>query len=177
MARDAPWAQRLREALLYGAIAFSGLVTVMIMHQLILGRWNAFFLVQAKYGHGIHDPLDTVTNVWRTLELEYKEPAKLMRSAQSLIVCAIVPALLVFLLTRIRQITRIEWLAAIHVGLFWIFPLVMGPGVSLTRAEANLLPLTLLMARLPIATRIAILGVFATLYFEASVAFFESILV
>jgi hypothetical protein len=177
IARDASWGRRFGEAILYAAIAFSGLLAVMIMHQILVGHWNAFFLVQAKYGHGIHDPLLTVSGVWRGIGWEHADLAKMVPPLQSLIVCALVPALLGFLLVRRGEITRIEWFAAIHVFLFWVFPLVMGPGVSLTRAEANLLPLTLLMVRLPGRLQLLALIVFAALYFETSVAFFEKILV
>jgi hypothetical protein len=177
IARDASWGRRLGEAIFYGAIAFSGLFAVMAMQQILVDHWNAFFLVQAKYGHGIHNPFLTVEHVWERISWEQANPAKLVRPLQSLMLCAMVPALLVFLLLHRREITRIEWFAAIHVFLFWIFPLVMGPGVSLTRAEANLLPLTLLMVRLPGRLQLLALIVFAALYFETSVAFFEKILV
>jgi hypothetical protein len=175
VARNASWGRRFGEAIVYGAIAFSGLLAVMMMHQILFDQWDAFFLVQAKYGHGIHDPLLTIAHVWD--QIRSAHAAELVRPLQSLILCAMVPSLLVFLLRRRREVTRVEWFAAIHVCLFWVFPLVMGPGVSLTRAEANLLPLTLLMVRLPGRLQLLALIVFVALYFETSVAFFERILV
>ena len=175
IARNTPWGRRLGEAVFYSAIAFSGLLAVMIMHQISIGHWNAFFLVQAKYGHGIHDPFLTIAWIWD--EIKHADAASMVRPLQSLIICAVVPALLAFLLLHRSEITDIEWFAAIHVCLFWVFPLIIGPGVSFTRAEANLLPLTLLMARLPRGLQLLALIVFAALYFETAIAFFKSILV
>jgi hypothetical protein len=172
IADDSPWPRRLSRAAIYGAIAFSGLLAVMIMQQIVTNHWNAFFLVQAKYGHGIHDPLLVIPRFWEDLRRNYANFREVARPAQSLLICAMVPTLLAFLLRHRREITRIEWLAAIQVCLFWIFPLIMGTGVYFPRAEATLLPLTLLTVRLPGALQLPILIVFAGLYFGSSVAFF-----
>ena len=177
IARISPWPKRLGEAALYGAIGFAGLCAVMIMHAIILDHWNAFFLVQAKYGHAIQDPLATLGRVWQTAVDRRGTPEKFIGPAQSLIVCAVVASTLAYIFARFRQITRVEQIAAIHVALFWLFPLVMGNAVSLTRAEANLLPLVILLARLPRAAQGAVIASFAFLYFEVGVAFFKSVLV
>ena len=169
--------RKLAKAAFYSAIAFSGFLIVLAMHRIATDHWNAFFLVQAKYGHGLHNPLLSITSVLESVPPEYSAPVKLVVPAQTLVICAAVLSLFTVMLMRREEITAIEWLAAIHVFLFWIFPLVMGPGVSPTRAQANLLPLTLLMARLPQAVQIPALIVFAALYFWGSIAFFESILV
>lgn len=177
VARNGPWPKRLGEAALYGAIAFAGLCAVMIMHAIVLDHWNAFFLVQAKYGHGIHNPLATIGNAWRSAWLAHNNEAEFIGPAQSVIVSGIVPATLVYVLVRLREMTRIEQIAAVHVALFWLFPLVMGNGVSLVRADATLLPLVILLARLPPAAQSVVVAVFAFLYFEVNVAFFKSVLI
>lgn len=41
-------------------IAISGFVLQQILVFLQTGYWNGFFLVQEKYGHGIHNPFDTL---------------------------------------------------------------------------------------------------------------------
>jgi hypothetical protein len=177
IARNIPWPRRLGEAALYGAIAFAGLGAVMILHAIVLDHWNAFFLVQAKYGHAIHNPLATIANAWRSASLARNNEEEFIGPAQSLIVCGIVPAILAYVVMRFREITRIEQIAAVHVTLFWLFPLVMGDGVSLVRADANLLPLTILLARLPQAAQSVVVAIFAFLYFEVGVAFFKAVLV
>jgi hypothetical protein len=42
---------------LAGGLVFAGFVAVLAVHQLTVGRWNAFFLVQEKYGHSIGSPV------------------------------------------------------------------------------------------------------------------------
>jgi hypothetical protein len=48
-----------------------------------------------------------------------------------------------------RRGDRASCLFALYVLAFWLFPLVMGPGVSLYRAEATLLPGVPAMRGLP----------------------------
>ena len=175
--RNVPWPKRLAEAVMYGAIAFTGLCAVMIMHEIILGHWNAFFLVQEKYGHAIHDPLATLRNVWQAAARHRSDEQRFIEPVQSLIVCSIVPATLAYVLVRFREITPIEQIAVVYVALFWLFPLVLGNGVSMIRAEATLLPLAILLARLPQAVQSVVLAIFAFLYFEVGVAFFKSVLI
>ncbi len=166
---------RLLAASLFGGLAFAGFLAVLLLHQLELGQWDAFFLVQAKYGHGLHNPLAALPRFMA--ELQSAEGAQLLSPAQSLLMALLVPAALAALLLRWRQAGLLEWLAAAQVAVFWIFPLTMGAAVSLTRAEANLLPLVPLLAPLPRAAQLLLLVGFTLLRFGGGIAFFGSVIV
>lgn len=170
-----PAGTRLIKAVQFGLVAFCGLLAVLVLHQLVVGQWNAFFLVQAKYGHGIHNPVGTILNA-----LNWKDrgnPMAWSRDIQTILVVCTVLTALASLLRGDQPVTRIEWLAATHVGLLWLFPLIMGTHVSLTRAEANLLPLVVLLGRSPAAVQGLVTLCFAFLAFEVDIAFFKSVLV
>jgi len=171
-----PWPRRLAEAMLYGTISIAGLFAVLLIHQLLIGHWDAFLLVQAKYGHGVNNPLDTIWTIWGDFRSLRGNQEKIAEAAQSLLIGVSVLGLFGMLLMRIREAASVEWLAAVQVGVFWLFPLIVGRGVSLTRAEANLLPLVVLAAPLALEIQSLMLIAFAFLYFEVNVAFFKSIL-
>ena len=174
---DWPWWRRLLAGLLYGAIAAGGLGAVLLLHQLTLGHWDAFFLTQAKYGHGMHNPLLAVARLWVELERFGGNPDSLVAPAQSLLIGLVVLVALAWLLRRWQQAGALEWIVAGQVALFWIFPVTMGPAVSLTRAEANLLPMVALLAPLPRAGQLLLLVAFSILRFMGGMAFFRSALV
>jgi hypothetical protein len=171
-----PWRWRLASAAGYAAIAALGLLLVFAIHYFVVGRWNAFFLVQAKYGHGLHFPLDTLLSRLASLVgPDLGEPEKFALDLQSVAIHVIVPAVLWVLLRRIRQAHPVEVLAAIYLTLFASFAVLMGPGLSLVRAEAMLLPLVLLCLQLPDNINVLLLCVFAALKFETAVAFFQRV--
>ncbi len=103
--------------------------------------------------------------------------------AQSLLMGALVTGLLGFLFVRHFDVTNIEWIAAAHVWAFWLFPLSMsysgetGVTDTLTRGEANLLPMVLLTARLPGVVLLTMFAVFLVFDFAVSIAFFKWVLV
>lgn len=46
--------------LIAGTLVLRGFGAVLLIHQLSLGHWDAFFMIQARYGHGLHNPLWTL---------------------------------------------------------------------------------------------------------------------
>ena len=136
------------------AIALSGLGAVLALHQARLGAWNAFYLVQAKYGHGLHSPLGALADRARALasSLDVAAPA-----LETLFVAALVPAL-AWATWRARDRTREETALALYAVAYWLLPLVVGGGLSLYRAESLLLPAAPLVRRLPAAAQVAVLA-------------------
>jgi hypothetical protein len=49
--------RRWLAGMLAASLVFSGFVTVLVVDELTVGRWNAFFLVQEKYGHALGSPV------------------------------------------------------------------------------------------------------------------------
>jgi len=163
--------------MVYSAISFSGFIAVLLLHQIMVGHWNAFFLTQAKYGHGLYNPLRTVAHSWSDLKNALGNQQLFAKALLSLLMDAVVIGFLSSFLMRIRKATQIEWVLATQIALFFAFPLIIGHNVSPTRAGANLLPLVAMAARLGSEMQVLILIAFAFLGFELNIAFFESVLI
>lgn len=52
----------IRNALCTSGISFLGFISFHLVLFFKTGYWNAFFLTQEKYGHGIHNPIRTCVN-------------------------------------------------------------------------------------------------------------------
>jgi hypothetical protein len=139
-------AVRLPRVLLAAALTFGGLMGVMLLHWWQTGVWNAFFLVQGSYGHRLTSPLLTW---WLGVGEVFRPPWQGIQEGphlQTLLVSIWMSGLLAL---RLRMGDRASLLLALYTLAFWVFPLAMGPGVSLYRSEATLLPAVLLMEGLP----------------------------
>jgi hypothetical protein len=133
--------QNLRFGLAAGMVCI-GPLALFAWHQYLFGAWNALFKVQEKYGHGLHDPLDTLffgTVSWPELHA----PA-----LQRVLVLVILTAVL-FAARRAGRLNSLEVSVSIYLGLYWLFPLVISSGIALYRAESLLLPAVVLLRRLP----------------------------
>lgn len=42
------------------SLTLAGFVAVLALHHVTVGAWDAFFKVQAKYGHAVHNPAGTL---------------------------------------------------------------------------------------------------------------------
>jgi hypothetical protein len=173
---DAPWPRRIVHAITYSAIAFSGFVAVLILHHITVGHWDAFFLTQAKYGHRVQNPLATYRDIAGQWLANRGTQEKFVPAVQTFAVGVIVVSMLVRFAVRLQHTVLLERLSAAQVLLFWIFPLIVG-AATLTRAEANLLPLVLLSATLARPVQAVLLMLFAFLYFEVCVSYFKVVLV
>jgi hypothetical protein len=171
-----PLWRRAAEAAFYGFISVLGLIAVLLFHQFDLGLWNAFFLTQAKYGYGIRSPLYQYDDAWSHLATSFGNQEAFVHRVQSLMMGVVTCALLVVYLLRIRRATVIESLTAAQVGAFLLFPLISGPA-TMTRVEANLLPMVLLAAPLTRSALGVLLILFSFVFFEVAVAFFKTVLV
>lgn len=146
-AAEGLWSPRVRRrAWLAAALVAAGLGAVFVHHAVATGRWDAFFLVQAKYGHGLTNPLGTwwwsVSQAWTEAELH----KRLSGAQTALVTLLMLAASWTAWRRRTEAMVRLPALAA---GAFWLFPLLMGQGVALFRAEALTVPAALVLARAP----------------------------
>jgi len=135
-----------RGGALAALLTLSGLGAVLLLQWWEVGAWDAFFLVQGGYGHGLHDPLLTW---WHSVREVFAPPWQGVQEGphlQTLLVGAWVAGAIAWAL---RSGDRASRLFALYVLAFWLFPLMMGPGVSLYRSDAALLPGVPLMRGLP----------------------------
>jgi hypothetical protein len=125
----------------------AGLIFV-IDQRLETGRWNAYFLVQRKYGHHLRDPLAAVADAVRGLGSGRLLLGYHVIEGQTLLVTFVLFCVVVELIVRHRSTTRFDALAALWAVCTWSMAL-MQTNVSIWRGEAALVPLALLVRRLP----------------------------
>jgi len=167
--REPMRARLIRAAKIAGPIVL-GFVAVLATHQVTVGAWDAFFKVQAKYGHGLHSPLSTLGHA---ISAGGTVPA-----VQAIFVAALVLLVLV-LPRRERGAPREPWIAWVRilVATYWIFPLVMGNEVSLYRADTLLVSAVLLTRRLPFLVQVALVVIAIPLACAMASLFFEGAIV
>lgn len=121
------------------------------------GEWNAFFLVQEKYGYGIKWPIIT----W------FDRVSRLIHGFDPCSLQTLMIPLIMFIALRSGFRHPRDSRFAIWIGLivlFWIFPLCLGGALSLHRAE-SILSISLLFWRPSDRWSSSLLmGLFLTLY-------------
>jgi hypothetical protein len=121
----------------------------MATQRLQTGRWSAFFDVQSQYGTGVHDPIGVTWNsVLIVLRADHPFSHYHAGELQTLIVGLILVAVVVHYLVRARGATRVDHLLVLWAIVTWAFPATQA-NVSLWRSNAALMPLAVLVARLP----------------------------
>ncbi|WP_211259178.1 hypothetical protein [Dyella japonica] len=169
---------KLRAGMIAAALSLLGFAAVLALHKLEVGQWAAFFKVQAKYGHGLHNPWHTLRENLAPLAAK---PSTWTRSVapalQSALVAILVMSIVISMLWRRMEMTRQDLLLTLFTLTFWLFPLVMGGGVSIYRAEALLLPACVLMRRLPLALQTGLTVCAVFLAYPMAMLFYSSKLV
>jgi hypothetical protein len=131
------------------------------------GRWDAYLKVQAKYGHGLHDPF---TQTWRSVA------AADTKSVQTVVLTVVLATVLVDLAIRWRAAPRLDRLLALWAVVTWAVPLTQA-NLSLWRSQAALLPLALLVGRLPRALAAAAVVAAAGVAVPMALLFFHNRLI
>lgn len=163
-----------------GAI-LSGLFAVFAVHYLTVGRWDAFFQVQAKYGHGLNNPLHifylaTIQPLGQAIAHgNWNRGLHVIPPIQTLLVAAFVIGAAVTAFRR-RHATPAGSLLGTFLVVFWIVPFVVGHGLSLYRAESLLLPSVVLMKDFPKTMEGLLLVAFVVEGIGASHLFFRGVL-
>lgn len=125
----------------YTSLAYAaGFLVFMTWQWIATGTWNAFFLVQAKYGHGIHNFLPDL----RDLFLGIFGPGLQVnwQPVQTLLILGTT----VYFITNYKSTSNMQLLPLIVVGFLGLFPFLIGSNqLSMFRAESLLLPMILLL--------------------------------
>jgi hypothetical protein len=172
-----PSFEKVRAIALACGLSVVGYLAVFLLLRVQTGRWNAFFLVQAKYHYsGLHWPLAKLRlSVIKLLQrgLHVHEYA----GVQTFLVACFMIAILTWGAANIARLTALDRLVLCAAACFWFFPLALGGDVHLYRSEALLLPAVLIWRRFPLSVQAYGLGVFTVLAYGMSVAFFRGVLV
>jgi len=139
----------LRPAVVAGGLAACGFLLVLVLQQLLLGHWDAFYWVHRKGFPAIARPLDAFLGVVRPGLDPAADPGwhtlgRQMLTMTGLVLLGIGTAMV----KRHRRDPVRSW-ALVTSLVFWLFPLVVGQGVSLYRSDALVLPVLLLLIELP----------------------------
>ena len=130
-------------AVLVTCSALVGYGVFFLVQHLTTGHWNAFFLIQEKYGHGIHDifqPLgDMVKSIWLS-GINHN-----WQNIQSLIFIVLIP---VVLAASLKEKNNPLLFVNICFVLFAAFPVLIGSGqLAQYRAESLLLPVVIFLGQ------------------------------
>jgi hypothetical protein len=145
------WRQRLLHASSYAAAGALGFALVCLGFELSTGAWDAFFKVQAKYGHDFKNPLsslrDAAHNAWLCLSAH---DLSRMPSLQTVFVTGMLLMFTTAAFIERRRLARADVCLLLFLLPFWLYPLSVSELAS-ARAEATLLPVVVLGRRLPTA--------------------------
>jgi len=162
-----------------GVVA-AGFVALLLLYQVWVGDWRAYFMTSAKYGDGLHDPVATFVTSFtgRPLALyALQDPnagyQHLVPKLQTAFVAALVIGLVVWTLRR-RPVARFDRVLLSYTVVVWIVPLLAGASLSRYRMEALLLPSAALCTRLPRVVLVPLVAVSAVLAIGLAVLFTRS---
>jgi hypothetical protein len=162
--------------LVVAAATALGPLAVVVWHQRVLGVWDAFWRVQAKYGHGLHNPLATLADRLQALLAEPLDPHTAIPAVQTLLVLAWVTTLVVVHLRSRAALEPAEVILLVFLAIYWLVPLIAGRA-ALHRAESTLFLSVLLARRLPVAALLGFAAAFAVVAWAIGRLFFASVLV
>jgi hypothetical protein len=154
--RQLGWRAWIGRAALTTGLICSGLVLVMAMQQVHVGRWDAFVLAERKYGTGLNNPIDTIKrNTFRQIDRPRPgyDPAKHLPSQRAPRTQFLLVSLMVALAagaTLLRgQVSSLDWAILLYTVATWGTPLITGGHIALYRTHALLLPCVVLLRHLP----------------------------
>jgi hypothetical protein len=175
---EGPARRRLAPAATSAALAAGGLVAAAALQHHDTGRWDAFSLVQSGYNYSLRNPLATVGSRVAPLFRAPFEGAREATAAQTLLVVLLLAAAGAGAFIAVRGggpgAARARFVA-LYVAAAWVLPLAIGEeDGGLHRREAALVPLVLLMPRLPPAVTAVLAAAAALVAYAVALLFFRS---
>lgn len=143
-----PWRTRLQQLVTASGLASMGVVVLLVDQRVETGHWDAYFLVQDKYHHTLQNPIAATRDSLHPLL--HGSPFELIKAPafQTAVVTAALVAVLVHAFIRRSALDRSDGLLLTWAIATWALPLSQA-AVSIQRSQAALLPLAILLRRLP----------------------------
>ncbi len=156
----------------------SGLLAVLgvfYYFHISVGNWQAFILVQAKYGHGLHFPIRRMYEMYAFLSggLVLKNTDVL----QSTLVLIGYAWLMIRFFKRKQYQNPLYLLIIVFISAYFWFPWTVGGNLSRYRAEALLMPSVMLLFDLQLKPKLVLLSMFVMLGAVMSYLFFIEVLI
>ena len=146
--RDVPWVLRLRRVALSSVVTAAGFAVVLVDMELETGSWDAYFKVQAKYLHGFHDPASVFRLAVQPALHASWLAGNVAPAVETLFVGVVLACIALEAAWRWRRLTARDALLLLWAAVILLFPLTQA-NLTLTRSQTALLPLGLLVLRLP----------------------------
>jgi hypothetical protein len=160
-------------ALAVAVCGIAGLVGVGLLFRLETGRWDAYFLIQRNYGHGLHDPLRVVAGY-------FTDAAYDIGNGWSLIPAVLIVGTATVVGVRAGRHTGFDaellTLLGLGIGLLLI-PLIVGPRVSAYRSFGLMSPLVLLLVQVPERWRMLLIVVSTVVSGVLAFAYYRDVLI
>lgn len=146
--RAVGWRERLRRVGIASGLTLVGVVVLAVDQKLETGRWNAYTLVQDKYGHHFQNGIAATRDSLRPLV--HGSPFELSKAPawQTALVTLAIGAVVLWTLRNRRSLDRVDALILLWAIPTWLLPLSQA-AVSIQRSQAALLPLAISVRRLP----------------------------
>jgi hypothetical protein len=151
--RRSPRTKRLAWVALAVGPAVISIGSMLLEFKLSLGHWNAYFLIQDKYGHTVREPFASLLHAIVNLANVGSFPLKHVAAFQTLLVTAVLVAILVRIIKLRGATPREDSLVATWAVATWLLP-SSESHLAGHRGDAALLPAAILLARLPRKFRI-----------------------
>jgi hypothetical protein len=144
--RAVPLSERLRRVVIASGLVLAAVWIIMIDQRLETGHWDAYLLVQEKYEHHWQDPLETT---WDMVNGGSRSALQVAVALQTVLGTLLLLVVIVRSLRRRVGVASSDALVLLWALATWALPLSQS-GVSVQRGQATLLPLAILVARLPV---------------------------
>lgn len=146
--RAVPGRERVRRVAIASGLTLGGVVVLAVDQKLETGRWNAYTLVQDKYGHHFQNAIAATRDSLRPLV--HGSPFELSKAPawQTALVTLALAAVVLWALRHRRSLDRVDALILLWAIPTWVVPLSQA-AVSIQRSQAALLPLAISVRRLP----------------------------
>jgi hypothetical protein len=139
---------RLRRVVIASGLTLTGVIVLAVDQKLETGRWNAYTLVQDKYGHHFQNAIAATRDSLRPLV--HGSPFELSKAPawQTALVTLALGLVVLWALRHRRSLDRVDALILLWAIPTWAVPLSQA-AVSIQRSQAALLPLAIAVRRLP----------------------------
>jgi len=147
--RSVPLGERLRRVAITSGPILAGIWILIVVQRIETGHWDAFFLIQEKYAvlHGSRNPFVAFWEVLRAGVQDFEHGISVVVALQTAFVTIVLALVLVHAFRRRRSLDRADSLLLLWAVATWALPL--SQAFSVQRGQAALLPLAVLVARLP----------------------------
>jgi hypothetical protein len=169
--RRVRFSQRALRVAAVAGPSLAALAFFVFVQQIETKHWNAYLLTQAKYGHHLSSPVVTMAHALNTATQTPLGLANVV-GLQNLFITFVLVCVAVAVAIRRGPSTRFDVLIIIWAVVVWV-ELYVETGVDAYRGVAGLLPLAVLLPRLPrlLAAGIAVGAILiavpmVTLYFR-----------